>query len=229
MNASPNRPDPRGRRAGPGTGDDRRVSTQPEGGAGRTGRRLADASMIRALAHQARLEILDHLAGRDSATATECAEVVGLSPSATSYHLRELARHGLVREVPGQDRRERRWASTGSWYTEAGPDSDPGTQAAERALAEVAMARSDRRAREWWTRAGAESREWYDVAAFAESTLLLTPDEVASVTAAVDAALRPFRGRRAADAPPDARRTAVIYRAFPLVEPASGGDRPAGS
>jgi DNA-binding transcriptional ArsR family regulator len=199
------------------------VSTEPEDGAGGGRRRLADASVIRALAHPARLEILDYLAGRDSATATECAEVVGLSPSATSYHLRELARHGLVREAPGQgDRRERRWASTGAWYTEAGPDADAGTQAAERALAEVAMARSDRRAREWWARAGAESREWYDVSAFAETAVLLTPAEVAAVTAALDAALRPYRGRRPADAPPDARRTAVVYRAFPLTEPPSG-------
>ncbi len=173
--------------------------------------------MMRALAHPARLELYGYLAGRDSATATEAAEVVGLSPSATSYHLRELARYGLVEEAPGRgDRRERRWAAIGNgWYTEAGPDADPGAQAAERTLAEVAMARSDRRAREWWARAGEESRDWYDVTSFIESTAWLTPDEAAGVTAAVDEALRPYRGRRSDDAPEGARRVTVVFRAFP--------------
>jgi DNA-binding transcriptional ArsR family regulator len=186
---------------------------------------VADATVMRALAHPARLEILDYLGGRDSATATECAEVVGLSPSATSYHLRELARYGMIHEAPGRgDRRERRWSSAGTgWYSEAGPDADAATQAAERALAETAIARSERRARDFWAHAGSESREWYDVSAFAEATLLLTAAEVATLTAAMDAAMSPYRGRKPADAPPGARRSAVVYRAFPIVESARPG------
>lgn len=186
----------------------------------RPGQRLADAHVMRALAHPARLEILDYLGGRDSATATECAEVVGLSPSATSYHLRELARYHLVEEAPGRgDRRERRWASTRTgYYTEAGPDADPSAQDAERTLAEVTMDRSDRSAREWWAHAAEESPEWYQATGFAEARVLLTPEEAAAVTAAMDEAVRPYRGRRPADAPPGARRAAVVYRLFPLVE-----------
>jgi Helix-turn-helix domain len=45
------------------------------------------------------------------ATATECAEIAGLSPSACSYHLRTLARHGFVEEdrASAADGRERPW------------------------------------------------------------------------------------------------------------------------
>ena len=65
--------------------------------------RLRDARAIRALAHPARLAVMDALTGRATITATEAAEVAGLSPSAMSYHLRALAKWGIVREAePGR-------------------------------------------------------------------------------------------------------------------------------
>src|SRR5262245_4751732 len=74
---------------------------------------IGDAAVLRALAHPARLALLEHLSQRvEGATATECAAVVGLSPSATSYHLRALAKVGMIREAPGRgDGRERIWQS----------------------------------------------------------------------------------------------------------------------
>lgn len=57
---------------------------------------LTDADAMRALAHPARIALLQHLALEGARTATECAPVVGLSPSACSYHLRQLARYGFV-------------------------------------------------------------------------------------------------------------------------------------
>src|SRR5580704_15082466 len=60
--------------------------------------RLTDPKMMRALAHPARIAIWTHIALRGSVTATECAEVAGLSPSACSYHLRTLAKYGFIEE-----------------------------------------------------------------------------------------------------------------------------------
>ena len=60
--------------------------------------KLTDPKMMRALAHPARFAILTHLALHGPATATECADVAGLSPSACSYHLRTLARYGITEE-----------------------------------------------------------------------------------------------------------------------------------
>jgi DNA-binding transcriptional ArsR family regulator len=72
---------------------------------------LDDPAMIRALAHSARIAILQHLGLDGPATATECAEVAGLSPSACSYHLRLLARHGFIEEdhAATGDGRQRPW------------------------------------------------------------------------------------------------------------------------
>jgi hypothetical protein len=67
--------------------------------------------MMRALAHPARIAIWQHLGLEGPATATECAAVAGLSPSACSYHLRTLARYGFVEEDRSHaaDGRERPW------------------------------------------------------------------------------------------------------------------------
>ena len=77
---------------------------------------ISDPRALRALAHPARLTILQHLILDGPATATECAEVAGLSPSACSYHLRALARYGFVGEDPagGADRRHRPWRARSS-------------------------------------------------------------------------------------------------------------------
>ncbi|WP_422772815.1 ArsR/SmtB family transcription factor [Plantactinospora sp. WMMC1484] len=88
---------------------------------------ISDPQVMRALAHPARLGIMEHLSTTGAAvTATECAEIVGLSPSAVSYHLRELAKFGLVEQAPSRgDARERLWRSgVGSWGVEAGHSVD---------------------------------------------------------------------------------------------------------
>src|ERR1700689_344245 len=73
--------------------------------------RLTDPKMMRALAHPARIAIWSHIALRGSVTATECAEVAGLSPSACSYHLRTLAKYGFIEEdrASAANGRERPW------------------------------------------------------------------------------------------------------------------------
>ena len=57
---------------------------------------ITDPRAIRALAHPARQRIIDELYSGRVLTATECAELAGLTPSATSYHLRALERWGIV-------------------------------------------------------------------------------------------------------------------------------------
>ena len=68
---------------------------------------------IRALAHPARLAIINALATGDELTATQCAELTGLSPSATAYHLKLLERYDLAEPAPARsDGRERPWRAT---------------------------------------------------------------------------------------------------------------------
>src|SRR5215210_8021890 len=95
---------------------------------------------MRALAHPARLTILEELAIGRAGTATEFAAICGLTPSATSYHLRALARAGLVQEAPGRgDGRERVWqlVVAGGYEVGSGPGSDADTMKAEQELVSV--------------------------------------------------------------------------------------------
>ena len=71
--------------------------------------RVLDASALKALSHPLRLEIYDILSQYGAQTASSLAERVGESSGVTSYHLRELAKHDLIREVPGHGTARERW------------------------------------------------------------------------------------------------------------------------
>src|ERR1700735_5081675 len=74
---------------------------------------FADPRSIRALAHPARLAIINALATGEELTATQCAELTGLSPSATAYHLNLLERYGFAEPAPQRPaRREPPWRAT---------------------------------------------------------------------------------------------------------------------
>ena len=64
--------------------------------------RFEDPRAIRALAHPARMAIIDALASGDELTATDCAALTGLSPSATAYHLKLLQRFGFAEVVTSE-------------------------------------------------------------------------------------------------------------------------------
>ncbi|WBC13527.1 helix-turn-helix domain-containing protein [Micromonospora sp. WMMA1998] len=180
---------------------------------------ISDPQVMRALAHPARMAIVEHLSAVEGgATATECAEIAGLSPSATSYHLRELAKFGLVREAPGRgDARERVWEAVNASYSvDAGPDADPDTRAAEAALVEAHLVRDAQRVRDWLRRAPDEPREWYEATWLSDSVLLLTAEELVEVNQAVQALIAPYRQRARTDPPPGVRKVAMQYRAMPI-------------
>ncbi|MEV1288264.1 helix-turn-helix domain-containing protein [Micromonospora sp. NPDC049679] len=180
---------------------------------------ITDPQVMRALAHPARLAIMEHLTSTGgTVTATECAEVAGLSPSATSYHLRALAGFGLVEEAPSRgDARERLWRSTvRSWGVDAGQAAEPETRAAERALLETWLARDLERTRDWLRRAPGEPADWYEQTRLYDSLLLLTVEELAGLNAAVDRLVEPYRKRNRAAPPTGARTVAVQYKALPI-------------
>src|SRR5215469_14076338 len=103
--------------------------------------RFENPRAIRALAHPARLAIIDALATGDELTATQCAELTGLSPSATAYHLKLLERYGFAEPAAlTPDRRERPWRATGR---RAGVDLDISTPAGASAAAAVVAAYID--------------------------------------------------------------------------------------
>src|SRR5215469_11862776 len=91
-----------------------RVRNMPNGPDDRNRVVLSDPRAIRALAHPARLEIIEALRPGEELTATELASVTGLSPSATSYHLKALEKWGIVEAGQARaDGRDRPWKVVG--------------------------------------------------------------------------------------------------------------------
>jgi DNA-binding transcriptional ArsR family regulator len=157
--------------------------------------RFQNPRSIRALAHPARMAIIDALAAGDELTATQCAELTGLSPSATAYHLKLLERYGLTETAPPRpDRRERPWRATGRQFQ---VDLDTSTPAGASAAAAVAAAYFDMTravAVEFTEGSPAEPEEWRN-AALTNADLWLTAEEFQRVAEELGAVLKPYRGR----------------------------------
>src|SRR5690348_5146824 len=174
---------------------------------------------MRALAHPARIPILDQLFAGHSATATELAEVCGLSPSATSYHLRALAKAGLIEEAPNRgDGRERVWRSSFQGFNvSSGPSASAAEQAAEHELTSAYVDVEHARIHDYLARRREESQEWYDAAGFISMRLMITAQELDEVNRKVEALFEAYRLQRRAsgEGPADARKVYMIYRAFP--------------
>jgi DNA-binding transcriptional ArsR family regulator len=177
---------------------------------------LQDPRHIRALAHPARLAIIDALSSGDELTATDCAALTGLSPSATAYHLKLLERYGFAEPAPARrDGRERPWRETSR---QKRFDLDTSTPAAAAAAGAVALAFFDSSrtmAQEFLAAADEEPEQWQDVASLTNTDLWLSVEEARHLGAALAAALEPYRGRAIGDRPDGTRRVRVTNMIVP--------------
>jgi DNA-binding transcriptional ArsR family regulator len=178
-------------------------------------RRLQDPRDIRALAHPARMAIIDALATGDELTATECAELTGLSPSATAYHLKLLERYGFAERAPARsDGRERPWRATRRRTVELDA-STPAGAAATTAVTLAYIGRTLAVAEQFMAAAHEEPREWQEVAYLGDADVWLTVEETRRVTAALRTALDRYRDRVPSDRPDGSRRVRVLTLAVP--------------
>ena len=177
---------------------------------------LQDPRDIRALAHPARMAIIDALASGDELTATECAELTGLSPSATAYHLKLLERYGFAEPAPARnDGRERPWRATGRRTLFDLDSSTPAGAAATSAVALAYLDRSRAVAEAFVATEHEEPEEWQHVAFLGNADLWLTAEETRKVTAALAAVLEPYRDRALADRPDGTRRVRIMNMVSP--------------
>ncbi len=183
---------------------------------------LTDPRMMRALAHQARIAIWTYLGLHGPATATECAEIAGLSPSACSYHLRTLARYGFVEEDPASaaDGRERPWrARLLAFSMVDSPDASAATQVASRLLVEnMRTAAEEIRAR-YVARKSEYPADWQAAAGEVFSVAHVTPDELNKLRAMTLAIMAPYIRLDPAERPPGALPVRVTLDLFPWFGP----------
>ena len=73
-----------------------------------------DPSVLRAIAHPVRNRILSELAAQGPLRAADLAAELDVPANQASFHLRQLAKYGLIEEDPGaaRDRRDRVWKLT---------------------------------------------------------------------------------------------------------------------
>src|SRR3990170_1604466 len=75
---------------------------------------VIDPRVLRALAHPVRGRILDEIEATGPVRAADVARELGIPANQASFHLRQLAKYGLVEEAPeeARDKRDRVWRAT---------------------------------------------------------------------------------------------------------------------
>ncbi|WP_245885668.1 helix-turn-helix domain-containing protein [Xylanimonas oleitrophica] len=181
---------------------------------------------LKALAHPLRVRILDLLGTHQTLTASGLAQLVGESSGATSYHLRQLEKHGFVREVEGKGTaRERWWERVPGGFAISGDvATDAGTaMAADLVNLEFERARQEKLVAflRWAGKQDDEARErWRHSTTLATLNLHATPEELERVIDAwqrfEEEHIAPLLGRRDV---PGAVATQIHFNAFPVVGP----------
>ena len=172
---------------------------------------------MRALAHPVRLALLSQLHKGGPSTATALAPLVGASPSVTSWHLRHLAEHGLVKDAEvGGDGRQRWWEAVGTGFRFAADDES--TMEAATALSHLLMDEAADLPAQWVREVEPHLEvEWRQFAGLSNTTIEATVEELAEIEAAIERALAPFVLRRSQQpgSVPGARRVRVLRYVLP--------------
>ncbi|WP_043444381.1 ArsR/SmtB family transcription factor [Arthrobacter sp. L77] len=198
-------------------------STGNTGHPSEDGNRILDGAALKALAHPLRVQLLEVLSSYGPQTASSIGKRVGESSGATSYHLRQLARHGLVREVERGSARERWWERPRGSLTLSTPEleQDPTTREATRQVnRQFERGRSEALAT--FMASGSESipPEWADAAVIATMNAHLTVDQLAALTRDMSEIFREkLDAYRSEPGTPGTRPVQIHFNAFPLIDP----------
>jgi hypothetical protein len=152
-------------------------------------------------------------------TASEAGRRLGESSGSASYHLRQLARFALVEEAGGGRGRERPWRATSLFTSWPNVADTPELAEASRAFEHFVLERYVERLEAWLVRRGADRPDWQEAAAFGDSLLYLTVDELAGLRDALRGLAGPYDERVAHPEarPAGARPVALLQIAFPDV------------
>jgi DNA-binding transcriptional ArsR family regulator len=191
-----------------------------------TMRRLEmDAPALKALAHPMRVQILQILRMQNRASVTSLARELGETTGATSYHLRQLARHGFVEEFDAGEPGEKRAGRQQRWWRMAvdqvhmtGFDflADENTREAAGFLLREYHAERSRRLANWFATATRWPKAWQRASSDLDAGLELNPAQTRALADELAAVVEKYReltpGR-------GARRVDVQYAVFPVDRP----------
>lgn len=196
----------------------------------RTVTKLTDPKALRALAHPIRLALVGQLRVHGQLTATQAGELLGESSASCSFHLRQLAKYGLVEEAGGGQGRERPWRATAMFTSWPAVADDPKVEAAAGLLRGVVMDYYLQDLARWFEAIGDEPQEWQQAAQFGDTSLYVTASELAELNQRVRALVDAYLDRQQQPElrPPGARLVSYLHIAYPQVGRASPGDQETG-
>ncbi|MGH8963678.1 MAG: ArsR/SmtB family transcription factor [Jatrophihabitantaceae bacterium] len=182
-----------------------------------------DAAALKALAHPLRVHILRILELRGRVSVTSLAAELGETTGSTSYHLRQLARHGLVEQcdAPTDGGRQRWWQMAVSQIHMKGFAFLENTETREAAgfLLREFQADRSRRLANWFATVTDWPAAWQKASSDMDGRLDLNPKQARELADEMKVlidkyrALKPGRGARKVD---------VQYAIFP----SDTGERP---
>ena len=178
-----------------------------------------DARAMIAIAHPLRIRIRDRLRRQGPATATQLAKQFSESSGATSYHLRMLARHGLVEPDPDRGKGRERWwrATPGLFQIDVSElQQDELARTALRVTAGELHRLAEERLQTWLDERENWSEPWRDATENTAFALRLTVDETRELRDQLEALIEAYMAR---PADPGARNVEVELNIFPTGRP----------
>lgn len=184
-------------------------------------KQVHDPTVLRAIAHPTRNRILGELGAAGPLRAADIARELGIPANRASFHLRQLAKYGLIEEdaAAARDKRDR------VWKVSAGADLDVNLGAIEAEPGGKAVSKVFRRSAQSWGHhvidsALSDERPADTYRSTSENALKLTKDEAVELARALQNVVEEWSERTRAEPAPD-RRTYLLYsvlQPYPDVE-----------
>jgi DNA-binding transcriptional ArsR family regulator len=181
---------------------------------------VREVEALRVLAHPTRQRILRYLRQSGPATSTTLARELGENSGIMSYHLRQLAEHGFVQEVPDRGQGRERWwqaAPEPLWIPREG--LSPEAQAEASGLLRPMGLAEAMEGFERFRAARKAMGEWgHGTWVVQRAKLTLTRDEAARLIADQQELIGRYQ-REPSDAPDGARTVMLGFLAYPEPSP----------
>jgi predicted ArsR family transcriptional regulator len=183
---------------------------------------MSDPRVLRAIAHPTRGRILDELGAAGPMRAADVGEALDIPANQASFHLRQLAKYGVIVPAPeaARDRRDRVWKlrdERGFRLDVNDIEKQPGGKAAVSVFRQNKAAWAHRLVDEVWS----FRKEKDTFTAIVDQPLKLTKDEAADFMGEVDEVLARWsdkmRGR-------DGGRRTYVFYAMVMPYPEDGQD-----
>lgn len=186
---------------------------------GRSITRLDNAMALRAYAHPVRMKLILALRTRGPLTATQAGRLLGESSGTCSFHLRQLAKYGLVEETGEGTGREKPWRATTTSTNWDNVQQTPEATAAASLLSEVLAESYFAALMRWLEVRSGESEEWQRAAFIGDRVLWVTADELAQIGRELSAIVDRYFERQVNPElrPPGARLATYLHLGFPNV------------